>query len=427
MAAVEAILIGAGNRGRFTYGGYARAHPDRLRIAAVAEPEPGRRAAFAREHALAEGAVFDDWRELLAVPRRAEAAIVATGDSLHVEPALAALAAGYHVLLEKPIATAPEECVRVVEAAEQAGRLLQISHVLRYTGFYGRVQEILASGQLGRLVTVDMKEHVAFWHMAHSYVRGKFRNRKIAAPLLLAKCCHDLDLLAWFADEPARRVSSFGSLTHYRAEEAPAGAPERCSEGCPVQAACPHDALRFYAGPDPAVARIWPWTDVSPDPSREARLRALETGPYGRCVYRCDNDVNDHQVVNVEFESGLTATFTVHGHASEEKRTIRVSGSAGELRGVFQDGVIELSRHGALGVERIETSGSPFDHYGGDPGLLDHFTEILARKATDESRTSGRVSLESHLLGFAAERARERGAVVDMSDFRRAAGARAER
>jgi predicted dehydrogenase len=422
MAAVDAVLIGAGLRGRHTFGRFALRYPERLRFVAVAEPDAGRREAFAAEHGIAPGHRHEDWRALLANAPPAHAAVVATGDTLHVEPALAALARGLHVLLEKPIAPTPEECVRVVEAAEASGRILQIGHVLRFTAFYEKVKEILASGVLGDLAAIDMKEHVAFWHFAHSYVRGKFRRRSIAAPLLLAKTCHDLDLLCWFAGRAPRRVASFGSLQQFRPERAPPGAPARCHEGCPVQADCPHDAVRFYVGPGEAVARSWPWTDVSPDPSPEARRRALETGPYGRCVYRCDNDAVDHQALAVEFEGGLAATFAVHGMASEEKRTIRASGTRGELRGVLHDGVIELSHHGRLGVERFELKGpGVLDHFGGDEGLVAHFASAVAAGADAEVRTSGRVSLDSHLLGFAAERARESGAVVDFGAFRREA------
>ena len=242
----------------------------------------------------------------------------------------------------------------------------------------------------------------------------------MAAPLLLAKACHDLDLLVWFADRAPARVASFGSLLHFRAEGAPPGATERCTDGCPAQESCPHDAVRFYLAPDERLARHWPWSDVSPDPSREARRRGLETGPYGRCVYRCDNDAVDHQVLAVEFAGGLTATFTVHGTASEEKRAIRISGTRGELRGLLHDGVIEVSRHGALGCERIEVaSAGPLGHFGGDEGLVAHFADVVARGAREEVRTSGRVSLESHLLGFAAERARETGQVVELDAFRR--------
>jgi predicted dehydrogenase len=313
-----------------------------------------------------------------------------------------------------------------VRAAERAGRILQIGHVLRYASFYRRVAQLVESGVLGDLVQVDLKENVAFWHMTHSYVRGRFRSHALAAPILLAKSCHDLDLLVWFVGRPAARVTSLGSRVHFRAEAAPAGAPARCTDGCPVRADCPHDAERFYLAPDASLARAWPWSDLSPDPSREARRRALETGPYGRCVYRCDNDVADHQGVLVEFEGGAAATFTVHGLASEERRTLRLSGTRGELRGVLHTGEIEVSRHGAFGVARERVQGSILGHFGGDDGLLEHFVEVVRSGRPEAVRASGASALESHLIGFAAERARRERAVVEMADFRagveRAAG-----
>jgi predicted dehydrogenase len=418
MAPVDAVLVGAGNRGRFVFGGYALAKPDRLRITALAEPDDEKREQMAGEHGIPRERRFRDWKELLGGARLAPLAIVATGDTLHAEPALAALAGGYHVLLEKPMAPTPGECVRVVDAAEAAQRMLQIGHVLRYTPFYRRVHEITLSGVLGELVSLDLREDVAYWHMTHSFVRGKFRNREIAAPIILAKSCHDLDLMVWFAARPAIRVSSFGSLAHFRAAAAPAGAPQRCTDGCPAQRDCPHDAERFYLGPDDGIARIWPWSDLSLDPARESRRRALARGPYGRCVYRCDNDVADHQVVAVEFEGGATASLTMQGLGSVEKRTVRISGTRGELFGVLQSGAIEVSRHGVFGSERHEMGGSELGHFGGDGGLLDHFSEVLARGAAGEVRASGRVSLESHLLGFAAERARLSGSVIEMEGFR---------
>ncbi len=418
MSRIDVILIGAGNRGRAVFGAYARRHPERMRIVALAEPHEDRRRATATEHALTPERVFADWRELLPTRPDAHAAIIATGDTEHVEPALATLASGYHLLLEKPIAPNAADCLRVTVAAERAGRILQIGHVLRYTAFYAKVHEIVSSGRLGRIAMIDLREHVAHWHMAHSYVRGKFRNRALAAPFLLAKSCHDLDLLAWLAGTPATRLASFGSLGTYRRELAPPDAPERCSASCPVQATCPWDAARFYLGPDERLARHWPWTDLSPDPARSAREAALAVSDYGRCVFRCDNDVVDHQVVAVEFENGLTATLGVHGNASEERRTVRVSGSLGELRGVLQTGAIEVSRHGSLEREEIRIEDSAFGHSGGDQGLLDHFCEVVVRDAPELVRASGRVALESHLLGFAAERARTEGCVIDMPAYR---------
>ncbi len=427
MAAVDAVIVGAGERGRFVFGEYALAHPDRLRVAALAEPDDEKREGMAREHGIPRERCFRDWRDLFGEERLAPLAIVATGDTLHVRPTLAAVARGYHVLLEKPIAPTPEDCVRVVEAAEAAKRMLQIGHVLRYTPFYRRVHEIIDSGALGEIVSLDLRENVAYWHMAHSFVRGKFRNSELAAPIVLAKSCHDLDLMVWFAGRPANRVASFGNVAHYRASAAPDGAPERCTDDCPARRDCPHDVERFYLGPDDEIARIWPWSDLSLDPTREARRRALETGRYGRCVYRCDNDVADHQVVAVEFEGGATGSLTVQGLASEEERTVRISGSRGELSGVLHSGVIEVSRHGVLGVECHEMGGSALGHFGGDGGLLDHLTQVMAEPAVGEVRTSGRISLESHLIGFAAEEARLSGSVIDMGRFReearRAAGA----
>jgi predicted dehydrogenase len=417
MARVEAVLVGCGNRGRFVYGRWARRHPDRLRLVALAEPDPERRALVAAEHDIPAERAFADWRELLERPL-APVAIVATPDMLHVEPALVALGRGQHVLLEKPIAPDPADCVRVVRAAERAGRILQIGHVLRYASFYQRVAEIAHGGVLGELVQADLKENVAFWHMTHSYVRGKFRSHALAAPILLAKACHDLDLLAWLVGRPAARVASLGSLVHFRSESAPAGAPARCVERCPVQADCPHDAERFYLAPGPELARHWPWSDLSIDPSREARRRALETGPYGRCVYRCDNDVADHQSALVEFEGGALGTFTVHGFASEERRTVRLSGTRGELRGVLHTGEIEVSRHGALGATRERVEGSILGHFGGDDGLVEHFVEVVAAGRPDAVRASGASALESHLIGFAGERARRSGSAVEMTAFR---------
>jgi predicted dehydrogenase len=425
MGAVEAVVIGAGLRGGEVYGRYALDHPEALRVVALAEPDPGRREAMARAHGLAPDAVFDDWKPLLEGSRRAPVAIVATGDTEHVEPALAALAAGHHLLLEKPIAPDPRDCIRVVEAAERAGRILQIGHVLRYTPFYEKIHALVSQGRLGRVHHLSMAEHVAHWHMAHSYVRGKFRNREIAAPLLLAKSCHDLDLLVWLADASPARVASMGGRDEFRAERAPAGAPERCTDGCPVQERCPHDAVRFYLGPDENLARFFPWRDVSSDPGRDARRAALETGRYGRCVYRCDNDQPDHQTVIVEFEDGKSADFTVHGLATREERTIRISGSEGELRGALHAGEIELTRHGSLDVERFELSGSMVGHYGGDEGLVRHFVEVARRDAADEVRASGRSALTSHLLGFAAEEARVDGEVVEMAEWRAALGGEA--
>jgi len=411
---VEAVVIGAGLRGRDTYGAYALDNPDQLRVVAVAEPDPELLQVFSEAHRLPPERCFRDWRELLSQPRLAPVAVIATPDHVHAEPAVAAIERGYDVLLEKPIAPGPADCLRVVEAADAAGRLLQIGHCLRYSAFYSRVHEIMASGRLGRLMNLTMAEHVGFWHMTHSFVRGKWGNTKHAAPMILAKCCHDLDLMGWFVDRPCLRVASFGSLRHFRPEDAPSGAPERCTDGCPVEETCVHSALRFYL----KEFAWWPWSDVSLATDLESRRRALEKGPYGRCVYRSGNDVVDHQVLALEFEDGVTATFTMHGFAAVPSRTIRASGSLGELRGSFEKGEIEVHMHGELSPEVIRIPFEAAGHGGGDQALIRHFVDVVRRNASDEVLASGRVALESHLVAFAAERSRLERQPIEMAAFR---------
>ena len=411
---IEAVVIGAGLRGRDTYGAYALENPEQLRVVAVAEPDQECREVFASAHGLPRERCFQDWHDLLRRPALARVAIIATPDHLHVGPALAAIERAYDVLLEKPIAPRAADCLRVVEAADAAGCLLQIGHCLRYTAFYARVHEIMASGRLGRLITLSMAEHVGFWHMTHAFVRGKWGSTKNAAPMILAKCCHDLDLMAWFVERPCLHVASFGSLRHFRPEDAPPGAPERCTDGCPVEETCVHYAPRFYLKEFPG----WPWSDVSLATDLETRRRALETGPYGRCVYRARNDVVDHQVLALDFEDGVTATFTMHGFAAVPARTIRASGTLGELRGTFEKGEIEVHMHGQISPEVIRIPFTPVGHGGGDEGLLRHFVDVVRRGAADEVLASGRVALESHLIAFAAERSRIEGRLVEMADFR---------
>lgn len=415
---LTAILIGAGARGYSSYGPYALQHPDEIRFVAVAEPHDVRRARFAQDHAVPPERQFRTWEDLLAQGQIADVALVCTLDQLHVGPTVAALEAGYHVLLEKPMAPTLAECVQLVQAAEHSGRLLQICHVLRYTAFFSTLHDIITSGRLGDLITVEHRENVVYWHMAHSFVRGNWRNSQLESPMILAKCCHDMDILYWNIG-PCRRLSSFGSLLHYRPENAPAGAPERCTDGCPAADDCPWYAPRLYL----TGYTGWPVSVISEDSSLEARRRALEQGPYGRCVYRCDNDVVDHQVVSMASEGGVSVAMTMHGHAHEEARTMRYDGTRATLRGKFAYGfgdAIEIHDHVSGEMERIEPRAGGSGHGGGDEGIMASFV----RAVNDPSAavlTTARESLESHLMAFAAEQARVEGKVVDMDAYRTAA------
>jgi predicted dehydrogenase len=294
-----------------------------------------------------------------------------------------------------------------------------VCHVLRYAPFFAALHGVVASGLLGDIVTVEHRENVVYWHMAHSYVRGNWARSGRSSPMILAKCCHDLDLLVWAMDDnPVTRVHSFGSLMHFRAENAPRGATERCTDGCPAADDCPFYAPRVYLTDNLG----WPTETISVDLSYEACLRALQTGPYGRCVYRADNDVVDHQVVSMEYGSGATATLVMHGHSDEEERTIRYDGTRATLRARFRySGTSEITVHDHLTgrVEGVPVGGEGEDgHGGGDSRLLLDFAEAV-RDPRAPVRTSARTALESHLLAFAAERSRLKHAEIDMAAFRR--------
>ena len=411
LGGVDAVLIGAGSRGRDVYGAYARANPGELRFVAVAEPDDARRGVFAAAHGIPAERCFRSGEELCAAGELAPLAVVATSDTDHAGPALAAFAAGYHVLLEKPLAASWPDCRAIVDAAARANRMLQLGHVFRYTGFYARAAEILASGELGELMTVEMAEHVTYWHMAHSFVRGTWRRRADAAPMLVAKCCHDLDLLAWFVGRPAREVASFGTLSHFRPDRAPAGSGERCV-ACAIAPTCPFDAVAFYVHD----RRGWPWSTIALEQTAASRRAAVETGRYGRCVWRCDNDVVDHQVAAFHFDGDVTATFTMHGFAPRGGRTLRLVGTEGELAGAFETGTLTVQRlrQPAREERDLNTGGG---HGGGDFALIGAFLDALRRDDAVGVLASGAASLASHAMGFAAEAARQTGQVTDIAAF----------
>jgi predicted dehydrogenase len=415
---LTAVMIGAGVRGLYVYGPYALAYPDELQFVAVAEPDPLRRERFAQAHNLPPERQFAAWEDLLAQGQIADVLFNMTQDQMHYPSTLTALEAGYDVLLEKPMTTRLEDTVHLVQTAEHQRRLLQVCHVLRYTPFFSTLHDILASGRLGEIINVEHRENLIYWHMAHSYVRGNWRNLVSASPMILAKCCHDLDILYWNFGRPVQRLHSFGSLIHFRPENAPAGATLRCTDGCPVAEQCPFDARRLYMDPD---NNSWPVIALSDDLSMAARQHALETGPYGRCVYHCDNDVVDHQTVNMEFGGGATAVLFMQGHGHEESRTMRYDGTRATLRGKFASGQgwIEIHDHLTNRCQEINIPAGPSGHGGGDFGIVTSF--LRAVRGDAPALTSARESLESHLLAFAAEESRLQRRVVDMDDFRQRA------
>ncbi|MEV0587840.1 Gfo/Idh/MocA family oxidoreductase [Nonomuraea sp. NPDC050310] len=401
MRTVTLAVAGAGNRGQ-TYASWIARHPERATLTAVADPDPARRAKLAgpgvRE--------FGDWRELLE-ERVADAVVLSTQDRLHVEPAIALARAGYALLMEKPLAPTEEECRRIVEAVSETGVLFAVCHVLRYTPYTALVKQVVDSGVLGAIMSVEHLEPVGWWHHAHSYVRGPWRREDLASPMLLAKSSHDLDWLAYVTGLRIERVSSFGSLGHFRPERRPAEAADRCLD-CPIEPSCPYSAPRLYLG----RGYDWPTSLLG---STEAQvMESLRTGPYGRCVYDCDNDVVDHQVLAMELTGGATATFTMTAFTEQTHRQTRIFGTHGRLAGDGESVEVLDFRDSRTTRHTTGNSGSNAGdgHGGGDDGVMDAFVSALATGDRTHVRSDHTESLHSHLAVFAAERARHSGTVV---------------
>jgi predicted dehydrogenase len=408
MTPVALLVVGAGQRGR----AYAR-HAVRSgagRVVAVAEPDPGRRDRFAREFGLPADRVFDSWAELHGRERLADAAIVATQDRDHEEPAVLLAGQGYHLMLEKPMAPMAGPAARIAEAVQRAGILFAVCHVLRYTPYTDVVKGVLDSGRIGRVVSIQHLEPVGWWHHAHSFVRGPWRDTASSSPMLLAKSCHDIDWLLYLAGQPARRVSSFGGLSHFRPAEKPAGAADVCLD-CPVEPDCPYSAKRLYFARLADDPDGWPLSVVTPVATEEALVAALRSGPYGRCVYNGDNDVVDHQVVTMELADGATVSFTMTAFTPYEQRKTRIFGTHGYLEG---DGarlrVVDF-RTGAEQLVEVAESTSA-DHSGGDRALVDAFLAAVATGDAGLIRSDAATSLAGHRVVWAAEQARLTGTVV---------------
>ena len=415
MKKVTAVLVGEGHRGVDAYAPYALEHPQELRFVAVAEPDGGRRESFRQRYGIEEGMCFLSWEELLREERLADAALICTQDRMHFEPALKALEKGYHVLLEKPMAASPGHCIEMGEYAARFGRIFSVCHVLRFTSFFSAIKNLLDGGRIGRLISIQHNENVAYWHQAHSYVRGNWRNSVDSSPMILAKSCHDMDILLWLAGADCVRLSSFGSLTHFKSSNAPEGAPERCLDGCPAGDGCIYHAAKLYLMEN----TDWPTSVISADTSLEARTRALREGPYGRCVYRCDNNVVDHQVVNIEFANEVTAAFTMCAFTGSITRTIKLMGTGGEIRGVMEKNEIEITDFSSQRKEvvRLDETGGSTGHQGGDRGLIRDFVRLVQRDGADEGLTSAGISVQSHLMAFAAEKSRLEKRVIEMEEY----------
>lgn len=414
MKQVTAILIGAGNRGAEAYASYALKFPGELSFVGVAEPRKDRREEFARKHKIEDRYALADWKELLAFPRLADCVLICTQDQLHVEPMKRAMELGYDILCEKPISPSKEELLMLKKETASYPGLISVAHVLRYSPFFRKIKEIIQSGVLGQLVNIQHMESVGYWHMAHSFVRGNWANSKESCPMILAKCCHDFDILLYLVEKPCKRVSSFGRLSHFTPENAPEGAPLRCTDGCMHKDNCPFFAPRFYEEHPQAAAGGFRKV-VAMGERQQDLLEALQTGPYGRCVYHCHNDVVDHQVVNLEFEGGITASVTMCAFTNLCERTITIQGTRGELQGRMEEDRIQVVDFVTGNKSVCELNTPKTGHSGSDAAMMKELVSLISTQRQSESVSKAIEAIDSHLIAFAAEESRiQQGRVIEL-------------
>ncbi len=414
MKPVTLAIIGAGSRG-FGYAEYASRHPDQAKITAVAEPREDYRRILAERHKIDPSNVFEGWQDLAQAQRLADGAIIATQDDMHVEPTLNLADRGYHIMLEKPMAPDLEGCRRIAECIEGHDRLFAVGHVLRYTPYTRELKRIIAEGRIGEVVGIQQLEQVGFWHQAHSFVRGNWSNEKKSSFMLLSKCTHDIDWINYVMGCKCTAVSSFGSLKHFRKENQPEGAADRCAE-CAVEHSCPYSAKRIYSYFVDRGLKGWPLDVLSPQVDPESIDAAIAQGPYGRCVYACDNDVVDHQVVNMEFENGGTATLTMMAFTQASARESHIFGTHGHIKGDGSN--LQVYDFLTRKTDIIDASASDQSvaggHGGGDEGLMEAFVGAISANDQNRILSNCQDTLRTHEVVFAAEKARLEKCVVNL-------------
>ena len=423
-APITFAIAGFGDRGS-TYASMQRLFPDRMKVVAVADLDP-RKVEKARQlYALPQDNCFSSAEEMLEQPRLADVMVVSTMDRQHVGHAIPALKKGYHILMEKPISPELAKCKEILEVSKNCPGKVIVCHVLRYTVFYNTLKDLIASGRIGDVVSICANENVGYWHQAHSFVRGNWRNSQETSPMILQKSCHDMDILTWLLGKRCKSVSSIGGTTLFKPSMAPEGAALRCLDGCKAKDACPFDAEKIYIT-SPKTGRAkgdsWITSVLSVENTLESTYQALREGPYGRCVYHCDNDVVDHQQTNLLMEDGSTVSFTMCAFTEDCYRTFKAMGTKGEIEADMKSNLIRVREFGK-GEETIDVGKLSNDlkgHGGGDSGIVNDFLEMLLTGSQPNDRTTTlEHSMESHFIALAAEESRLHGGqVVDLEEFR---------
>ncbi len=417
MKKLTAVLVGAGGRGS-TYAWEMCKLKEQFNIVAIAEPIESRREKIKKNFNIPDEYCFDDYKPLFALGKIADIAIIATMDRLHLEPSIMAIELKYDLLLEKPIAPTPEECTAIYKAAVENNVKIVICTVLRYTTLFNKIKDIIDDGTLGRIMSVNHEECVGNIHQSHSFVRGNWGNSERSSVMLLQKSCHDMDLLAWLLGKKCKKVQSFGTLSYFTKENAPEGAPEYCYQGCPHGETCYYNAVKIYVDP----AADWYKNHCSPhaDPTKEQREEAIKTTQFGKCVYKCDNDVVDHQTVNLLFEDDITVTFTMNAF-NKGGRFIHIMGTKGELRAALEGDtpitIYDFATQETTEIASSGTDGIGGGHGGGDEGIIRTLYDYLNGTYEGKSVPEIEESYRNHLIVFAAEKSRLENTVVDLDEY----------
>lgn len=422
MKKVTFVVIGAGDRGTRYVDMGVESCPE-MQVVAVADPDPVRRNYIKNKCSVPEENCFEWGEDLLKLPKMADAAIIATQDQKHFHLAMQAIERGYEILLEKPAAPTPEQCNAIARAAEKKGVRVVVCHVLRFTPFFRMLKKVIDDGRVGRIVNIIHTECVGNVHQSHSYVRGNWHKTSDSTPMILAKSCHDIDILQWLLGEECTRVQSFGGLSYFTRENKPEGSPEYCYQNCPVEQDCPYSALKIYR------ARTFPsfvGTATKKHQPTDADVEhAITETNYGKCVFSCDNDVVDHQVVNLEYTSGATVSFTMSAF-NKGGRRIHIMGTKGEIIAKMADGYLDLFDFNTRETQRISIKDAVTDeeisggHGGGDRGIIKAFCQMMTDSYEGNSITDITTSIKNHLATFAAEESRLTGRVISLPDYEKA-------
>ena len=405
---IRALLIGAGARGAQSYAPYALDHPEQIVFVGVAEPRAFLRDAFVRQHSIAPEFVFENYEEALAGETFADCVLVCTQDNDHIRPCMLALDAGYtDILVEKPISKNIAECIALRDKAAEKNARILVCHSLRYTAFYNKMRELVQSGTIGTLCAMTQQEGVGYFHQAHSFVRGDWGSSEKSSPMLLAKCCHDTDLILFLSGRSACSVSSIGSLGHFKRENAPKGSPDRCIHGCPAADTCPYNAVTGYQQYEHFCRMAVEKEGFS------SFEEAMREGRYGRCAYKCENDVVDRQLVSLLLEDGVTASLVMTAFSKDGGRETSLFGSHGELCGRMEDGVITHRDFATNNVTTYQVNNNLSGHMGADDNMIKALIAMTRTKVKSISDIS--VSVESHLICHLAEEARHSQCVLPVS------------